>query len=168
MKMKTVLGTRLATPDVGGFPDKVQIFNGDTGGMLIYECYKYGTNPNPVNPHTGQPWYECEGQLATGTYSFTCIQSEKHGKCLALNGLATVPTTRPNLNPDTANPGTETAQDVEIHCGYRSDAPGRPGWRGSLCCQTVSPDAWPVFISHFELGEKGTYQLVDTTDTETA
>jgi hypothetical protein len=159
--VKTVRGIRLSSPDVWGFPDKVKIFNGDAGLMLVYECPRYGTNPNPVNPHNvKQTWKEFEAQLALGKYAFECRITNKHGKCLMLNGGAVCATTNPNYNPSTTHPGTYTAYLVEIHAGFRGVKSGRP-WRGSLGCQTVDPDDWPTFISHFELGETGIYELVD-------
>jgi hypothetical protein len=158
-----ILGTRLSKPEIWGFPDLVQIFNSDTGDMEIYNCPRFGTNPNPVGPaggpNAGQPWYEFEGQLAAGSYKYECWLSPKHGKCLKLNDLGPVATTRPNP----ADGGQLIARAVEIHGGFRPDLPGHPGWRGSLCCQVVDPPDYPVFISHFDIGDTGIYQLVDNT-----
>ena len=169
--MKTVRGIRLSAPDVPGFPDRVQIFNGATGDMLIYDCPRFGTNPNPEGPsngpNAGKKWFEFEGQLAPASIPFICSTSPKHGKCLILNPTKNangaysggpVVTTRPNA----AHGGKMIASLVECHSGYRGVASGRP-WRGSLCCQVTDPDDWTAFIGHFELNETGVYILVDET-----
>ena len=157
---KTIRGIRLCDPSMPGFPDRVQILNSDTGDMLVYDCPRYGSNPNPVGPangpNAGKPWYEFEGQLAPGSYVWECWTSPKHGKCLLLNGGGPCATTRPNP----AQGGQMFAASVEIHAGYRGVASGRP-WRGSLACNVVDPADFPAFIGLFDLGEKGIYLLVD-------
>jgi hypothetical protein len=146
---KIIRAFRLSSPDVPGYPDKAQILNGDTGNMLVYECNRFATNPNPYSPHGGQPWSEVYAQITPGTYTWECIDSPKHGVCLALNGLGPVPTTGPDPN----NHGRHEALAVEIHCGFSAT------WRGSMACQTVHPDNWATFIGHFFLGDKGIYIL---------
>lgn len=162
--MKLVIATRLAQPEVGGFPDKCRIEDADNG-MILWQTLFFGTNPNPVDPKSGAPWRKCYAQLAPGEYRYECVNSPKHGKCIALNTSSAHPfggecrTTNINHNSATIKPGTYTAYAVQIHCGYRGG--DKAPWRGSQACQTVDPDEWPHFISHFELGEKGIYKLVD-------
>ena len=154
-----IIATRLSAPENEGYADKVELLD-PVNGQQILSLPRFGTNPNGVSPKTGQPWYECEGQLAPGTYKYRCWNSPKHGKCLMLNGLGACATTR----PDPANGGAMFARDVEVHTGFRSeDDPANPGkpWRGSLCCQTVDPDDKEVFWSHFEIGNEGDYVLLD-------
>ncbi len=156
--MIKLIATRLTTPEIEGFPDKIDLINTDTN-ILIITFLRFGTNPNELNPHTMQKWTECEGQLAPGKYNYKCWLSPKHGKCLKLNDLGVCATTNINMSPDTKYPGTKTAESVEIHTGYRADEPNHPGCRGSLCCQTISPDCAEDFWSYFNIGDKGDYIL---------
>jgi hypothetical protein len=151
---KIIHAFRLSMPDVSGYPDKVQILNSDTGDMLVYECNRFSTNPNPMNPHNGQSWRDSYTQIAPVTCKWSCIDSQKHGVCIALNGLGPVPT----IAPDPNNHGRYEALDVEVHCGYSKT------WRGSMACQTVHPDDWQTFIGHFLLGETGIFILTDETN----
>jgi hypothetical protein len=151
---KIIHAFRLSSPDEKGYPDKVQILNSATGDMLVYECTRFRTNPNPINPHNGESWRKWYTQIApTKGIPWECIKSNKHGKCIALNGLGPVST----IAPDPNNDGKTNALAVEIHCGF-SDT-----WPGSMACQTAHPKDWPVFIGHFELGEKGIFILTDET-----
>ena len=147
-----IIASRLSTPDVEGYPDKVSFVDADTG-TILKSFSRFGTNPNPVHPGTLAKWQTVYAQIALGTYNYACFNSPKHGKCLMLNGLAAIPTTLPNMNPQTANPGMNTAEDVEVHCGF-SD-----GWRGSEACQTVFPEDWPDFVGYFAMGDTGIYIL---------
>jgi hypothetical protein len=165
---KVIRAFRLSTPDVEGFPDKVQILNGDTGNMLIFESTVFRTNPNPyqpVNPAIGhlvqRPWSEVYAQIApTGPdgIPWQCVTTPKHGKCIALNGEGPVPTTGPDPN----NNEQMFALAVLIH------ESSTVNWSGSMACQTVQkgdgPMQWTSFIGHFELGENGIFILTDDTD----
>jgi hypothetical protein len=151
---KTIHGFRLSKPEENGYPDKVQILNSDTGDMIVYECTRYRTNPNPYSPHGGQQWREVYAQIAKNAPTgipYECVETPKHGKCIALNGMGPVPTTLPDPN----NHGKMFAEAVLIHEGFSAT------WPGSMACQTVHPDDWPAFIDHFKLGEKGIYILTD-------
>jgi hypothetical protein len=152
-----IIGTRLSTPDQSGYPDKIALLNGGENQMVLWEGTRFGTNPNPTKPETTLRWTACYAQIVAAIYNYECINSPKHGICLALNGLGTCETTLPNMNPDTQYPGQNLAEDVEIHCGFSQT------WRGSHACQTVYPDDWEIFISHFQIGDKGLYQLIDET-----
>ena len=151
---KIVHGFRLSSPDASGFPDKVRVFNGSIGDMLVYESLRYRTNPNPYQPSTLLPWNEVYAQIAptdSNGIPWTCVETPKHGKCIALNDEGPVPT----LAPDPNNGGKMFALAVLIHMA------SAPKWPGSMACQTVHMDDWTSFISHFTLGEKGVYILTD-------
>ena len=158
---KIIHGYRQSQPEVEGYPDKVRIYNGNTGDMLLYECTRFRTNPNPYKPSSGQPWTEVYAQIAptgaSGGISWECLETPKHGRCIALNGMGPVPTTGPDPN----NGDKFFAQAVLIHCGF-SDT-----WSGSMACQTVFPADWGAFISHFHLGEQGLFLLTDETVEDT-
>jgi hypothetical protein len=159
--MKRIIGTRLSAPEIIGYPDKARIIDESTG-MVLLDLPRFGTNPNGINPHTSAPWQTCYAQMApVRSVPFYCIKSKKYGKCIMLNSSGPIATTLPNHNPETKRPGTCTAYDVEIHCGH--SAKPSPWNRGSKICQTVHPDDWEMFISHFVRGEKGIYELVDET-----
>src|SRR5271157_3034542 len=153
---KIIHGFRQSTPDSDGYPDSAQILNSDTGNMLVYAEAHFRTNPNRINPHTGQSWQDSYAQIApTGPQGipWACVETPKHGKCIALNGEGPVAT----IAPDPNNGGKMFALAVLIHCGY-SDT-----WPGSAACQTVEPADWAAFISWFTLGETGIYILTDET-----
>ena len=147
---------RFSTPDAQGYPDKVRVYNSDAGNMEVYRSDRFRTNPNPYQPSTQKPWGEVYAQIAPtdpAGIPWECIQSPKHGVCIALAGLGPVATTAPDPN----NHGQMEALDVEIHCGFSLT------WPGSMACQTVHPQDWPVFIGHFFLGDKGVFILTDET-----
>lgn len=154
---KIIRGYRLSSPDASGYPDRVQILNGDTGDMVVYDCPRFRTNPNPYQPSTGKRWSEVYAQIApTGTHGipWVCTTTPKHGKCIALNSEAPVPT----LAPDPNNGGKMFALAVLIHCGQS------PTWSGSMACQALPPDDFAAFIAHFDIGEAGIYILTDETN----
>jgi hypothetical protein len=153
---KTIIGTRLASPSVQGYPDKVQIIESD--GTVCWECTHFSTNPNPIRPNDLTPWNLAYAQLAAAEIPFTCEITNKHGKCIVLNNFGICKTTNKNYDSDTKYPGTYTAEDCLIHCGYRG---GIHPWRGSEACQTLDPAYWAQFIANFELNEQGIYKLVD-------
>jgi hypothetical protein len=148
-----IVAARYSTPDSDGYPDTVQFEHADTGEVLM-RFLRFRTNPNRLNPHNGKNWRECYGQIMPGIYRYACIASPKHGKCLALNGLAAIPTTLPNYNPETQYPGTNSAEDVEIHCGQDNSL-----YPGSAACQLFPPDEWETAIGYFSLGDVGEYVL---------
>jgi hypothetical protein len=49
--------------------------------------------------------------------------------------------------------------DVNIEKGWSLT------WRGSAGCQTLYPDDWNDFISHFKKGDTGIYELIDQVQT---
>jgi hypothetical protein len=164
---KIIIATRISTPEDGGFPDHCRIVD-DTNGMVLWqENPWFGTNPNSVNPKTGQKWFGCYAQIAAGSMTYICRETKKHGKCLVLNVTKEFPaggpcaTTRKNFNPETLYPGRCEAYACQIHRGYRGGEENP--WRGSTACQTVAPEYWDTFIGHFEIGETGIYQLIDET-----
>ncbi len=146
----TIKANRLSTPDQSGYLDKCEILNDET---LLYTTKRFSSNPNPTKPNTTLRWAACYAQIALGKYPYTCINSPKHGKCIALCNLGMCETTLPNMNPDTVHVGSKEAYDVEIHCGFS------PTWRGSAACQTVHPEDWETFIVNFKLGDTGIYIL---------
>jgi hypothetical protein len=150
-----IQGIRLSTPDQSGYPDSVRLLNSDTGDMLVWESKRYRSNPNPTKPNTTLRWMACYAQIAPGVYPWVCKETPKHGKCIALNDEGKIPTT----NPDVNNGNQFFATAVLIHCGFS------PTWSGSAACQTVHPDDWPDFISHFTLGQTGIYELIDQVQT---
>jgi hypothetical protein len=152
-----IIGTRLYDPSIDGYPDKCRIED-DENGMIIWQSLRYSTNPNPYRPSDGKKWNKAYAQLAPGEYRYECMVTGKHGKCIMLNDGGACPTTNKNFNPDTLNVGAFTAYACEIHEGFRG---GENPWRGSSACQTVDPEEWSTFISHFEIGDKGIYILVD-------
>jgi hypothetical protein len=125
----------------------------DAGEMEIFSCLRFRTNPNPTKPGTTLRWTACYAQIAPGLIPWTCEITEKHGKCIVFNDYQKVPTTNPDIN----NGGKFFATAVLIHCGYS------PTWPGSAACQTVFQDDWLTFISHFQVGQNGIYELVDNT-----
>jgi hypothetical protein len=160
--MKIIRGFRYSTPDAQGYPDKLRIYNGNTGNLEIYRCDRFRTNPNPYQPPKDSPtgkqrtWQEAYAQIApTGPQGipWTCVQTPKHGVCIALNDEGQVQTTLPDPNNDMK----PYALAVLIHCGFS------PTWPGSKACQTVHPVDWQIFIGHFFLGDKGVYILSDET-----
>lgn len=164
---KLIIGTRYSKPEDPGFPDSVKIID-DTNGMEIFKLSPwFGTNPNPINPTTGKKWKDCYAQLAAGKMTYICRVTEKHGKCLVLNVTRAFPaggpcgTTNSNKNPETLHPGASEAYCCQIHRGFRGGEENP--WRGSEACQTVAPEKWDEFISHFELNETGIYQLINET-----
>lgn len=157
--MKIIHGFRLSAPEVSGYPDTVRIYNGNTGDMLLYESTRFRTNPNPNKPSTQQPWYKVYAQIAPTNEQgipWKCVETIKHGRCIALNDEGPVATTGPDPN----NEGKAFATAVLIHCGF-SDT-----WPGSMACQTIFPADWAAFISWFTLGETGIYILTDETVSE--
>ena len=145
--MKKLTLFRRSVPDKSGYPDLYILTDADTTQEIGRgSC---GTNPNPVRPSNHVPWQQAYGQIALGTYSFICIVSPKHNKCLAINNGGRVPTTNPNVN----HKGAKYAEAVLVHEGYS------PTWRGSAACCTIPPADWQAFIARFTLGEKGTVVL---------
>lgn len=156
---KVIRAFRYSSPEIPGFTDKVRIYNSNTGEMLLYESTRFRTNPNPNKPSTQQPWYKVYAQIApTDQHGipWECIETLKHGRCIALNDRGPVATTGPDPNND----GKMFALAVLIHCAF-SDT-----WPGSAACQTIFPADWAAFISHFTLGEKGLFILTDETVSE--
>ncbi len=149
-----IVATRLSNPDQSGYLDKCRIID-QSNGMELWHTDRFSTNPNPSKPNTTLRWTACYAQIICGVYPWKCIDSPKHGKCIALCNLGMCETTLPNMNPDTLRVGKNEAYDVEIHCGFSQT------WRGSMACQTVYPDDWPAFISHFTLGQTGLYELIN-------
>jgi hypothetical protein len=141
--MKTLSFHRVSTPDVSGYPDLV-IINEEQGQEIgRYSC---STNPNPFRPSDHAKWQDAYGQVAAPLKTtFTCITSQKHGKCLAVNDCKPIPTTNPDVNDN----GNYLACEVEVHCGS-SDT-----WRGSAACFTIYPPVWNDFIAKFAMGETG-------------
>ena len=156
--MKRIIASRLTDPIVDGYPDKCRIEDAENG-MVLLLVERFRTNPNPYkydsDTNIELPWQRCYAQITPMEYKWECAKTPKRGKCLVLNGGGMCVTTLPNYNPDTEFPGTKTAYSVEIHCGFNRT------WPGSSACQTVHPDDWSNFISHFELGEQGVYVLND-------
>jgi hypothetical protein len=148
-----IIGTRLVSPEVSGYHDKCAIVD-QSNGMEIWSTDLFSTNPNPFCPQTQQKWPEVYAQLAAGNLSYECIRTIKHDKCLSLNVGGECATTRSNVNHD----GRLVAFSCLIHCGYSST------WRGSMACCTMHPDEWEEFISHFQMGDRGVFQIVDGTN----
>ena len=149
---KRIIGTRLVKPEIGGYPDRVSCID-ETNGMTLFSFPRFRTSPNPFQPKTNASWEDVYALIKPGLYPWVCKVTLKHGKCLALNDEGPIPT----INPDHNNGGAFIAYAVLHHCGFS------PTWPGSAACQTVHPDDWENFISHFELGETGLYELIDET-----
>jgi hypothetical protein len=154
--MKRILGIRRSTPDISGYPDAVKIYNGNQ--MELFAADRFGTNPNPTKPKTTLRWPACYAQIVAQEYDFVVITTEEKPYLhlrLSFLGAEKIPTTNMNFNHD----GLFYAIDVNIEKGWSNK------WRGSSACQVVHPADWDSFIGHFKIGEKGTYELVDNTNT---
>ena len=126
--------------------------------MPLWERDRFGTNPNPTKPGTTLRWTAEYAQIVGQEYGWAAIITE--GKPylhlrLSFKGQEKIPTTNMNFNHD----GEFYATAVNIEKGFS------PTWRGSRACQEVHPEDWDEFISHFKLGDKGLYLLVDETIT---
>ena len=145
--MKKLTLIRRSTPEKSGYPDQYILTDTATAHEIAHGAC--GTNPNPIKPSNQIPWKQAYGQIAPGTYTFECVITGKHGKCLQINRGGKVPTTNPNVNHN----GAKYAEAVLVHEGFS------PTWRGSAACCTIPPADWQAFIARFTLGEKGTLIL---------
>jgi hypothetical protein len=141
--MKKLTLFRRSTPEKSGYPDLYILTDAQTTQEIARGAC--GTNPNPIRPSNHAPWQNAYGQIAAGTYSFECMVTGKHGKCLAINGGGKVPTTNSNVNHN----GAKYAEAVLVHEGFSAT------WRGSAACCTIPPTDWKPFIARFAIGEKG-------------
>ena len=153
-----IQGIRRSTPDAPGYPDAVRLLNSDTGNMEMWRSDRYATNPNPTKVKTTIRWQACYAQIVAQTYAWKAIITK--GKPylhlrLSFNGSEEIPTTNMNFNHD----GLFYATDVNIEKGWSLT------WRGSAGCQTIYPDEYDAFISHFTLGQTGLYELIDQVQT---
>lgn len=149
--MKAIVIESYETPDENGYPDRIAVI-ADHGGIAYHGFC--GASPNPYRPRTDQPWQEVYGWVAPGEYEYECIEHERRGKALAVNGRGRVPTRNPNPNHD----GEMWAAGILVHRGSTDF------WRGSAGCITIPPDAWETFISTFEVGERGELKILDFHD----
>ena len=153
-----IQGIRLSTPDKSGYPDAVRLLNSDTGDMLVWVSNRFGTNPNPTKVKTTLRWQACYAQIVAEIYGWTAITTDAKPYLhlrLNFNGSEEIPTTNMNFNHD----GLFYAVDVNIEKGWSLT------WRGSAGCQTLYPDDWNDFISHFKKGDTGIYELIDQVQT---
>ena len=153
-----IQGIRRSTPDAPGYPDAVRLLNSDTGNMEMWRSDRYATNPNPTKPNTTLRWPACYAQIVAQTYDYEVITTDDkpylHMR-LYFQGSDEIPSTNMNFNHE----GLFYAKYVNIERGWSLT------WRGSAGCQTLYPDDWNDFISHFKLGDTGLYELIDQVQT---
>lgn len=172
MTTKDIIIQSLSTPDRMGYNDKINIVIDDTQNGFHCPC---SACPNPfkiVKPgkpdidgsiaviEKHYPWRQVYGWIACNDkeypYTWQCITSPKHGKCLLLNGGGELPARYPNSKHD----GRLVVSAVEIHCGETKN------WRGSAACITLPPFIWQGFIGYFQLNETGNLYVLDYTNME--
>jgi len=150
--MLTVIGKRLFDPLNEGYPDILKIYD---NSMEMWQG-RYSSNPNPYQPYSDPkiPWQECYAQIMSGEYTYKVITTDEklypHLR-LYLNNSEKIPTTNPNKNHN----GLHYAELVNIEKGFSLQ------WRGSKACQTIHPDDYLSFISHFKMNDTGIYKLIN-------
>ena len=126
-----------------GFKDSIKVHS--ETGCKIYPC---STCPNPPKGKYG--W------LAPCLTFWKCVQHPKFGKTLILHDGSALPSRVKNPNQG----GEKYLTEVFIHEGNIGGQ--NPDWRGSAGCVTLRRDIYPKFISNFDVGEKGYFELVDS------
>jgi hypothetical protein len=152
---KTIIIDARSVPEQTGYCDRITVIDIDAPGGYLYhdDC---STCPNPYKPNGDpdkrQDWERVYAWIMPGEYSWRCIESVRHGKCLQMNDGGPVPTRNENSNHD----GERVAYAIEIHEG------DSPIWRGSAGCLTIPPGGrWQKFIELFGLGETGTLNIIE-------
>jgi hypothetical protein len=147
---------------VNSTPERPALGYGDYVVVESDEALLFGSHastcPNPyrLNDHgSAVPWKLIYDWIADGEYQWQCIQHDKYGKCLLINGGGEVASRNPVKNKDGS-----IFKEVFVHEGGlnpdRPDGKGiNPDWRGSIGCCTLHRDYWPEFIACFEIGETG-------------
>jgi hypothetical protein len=151
--MITIIGRRLFDPLKEGYSDILKIY--DDNSMELWQG-RFSSNPNPHQPNSEPKifWQECYAQIMLGEYTYKVVTTD--GKSylhlrLYFSSSEKIPTTNPNKN----HGGLHYAELVNIEKGFS------PQWRGSKACQTIYPDDYPSFISHFKINDAGIYKLTD-------
>lgn len=140
--MKTIDIIRKGNPESQAYADNVAVIE---DGNVLFENH-ISCEPNPYQPTTMKPWEDVYVRIAEGQYGWQLIPKHlKYGRCILINGGATVPTINPNMRHNRAYIATE----IFIHRGDSSV------WRGSKGCFTVPPDRADKFFSVFADDETG-------------
>ena len=147
-QQKIVVFQSHSTPAEMGYNDKANVI--DEQGFITPH-YAASCCPNEYSPKTGKPWPKEYAFLAPIEYFFECIEHEKHGKCLLVNGGKECETRNCNINHDNLRIATQ----IFVHCG-ESDT-----WRGSAGCLTIHPLDWDAFMLNFFTWEKGVLRIID-------
>lgn len=140
---------------VNSTPERPALGYGDYVVVESDEALLFGSHastcPNPyrLNDHgSAVPWKLIYDWIADGEYQWQCIQHDKYGKCLLINGGGEVASRNPVKNKDGS-----VFTGVFVHVGGHNSK--NPDWRGSAGCLTIPRDYWPEFIACFEIGETG-------------
>lgn len=128
----------------------------DTAHVIVDEHFRFAC-PARVSPNHRGPkpakiaWRELYGCVAPGHYDYRCIEHDRYGKCLLVNGGGVVPSRNPNPN----HKGKKILTEVFVHSG-ETDL-----WPGSAGCPTVHPVFWSAFTWWFEPSQTGRLYVLD-------
>ena len=154
--MKSIIFGSYSTPDLEGYNDRVSVVSDDAATTtLFHDSCSCCPNPYKVENDEKMYWRDYYGWVAPGTYSGQCVENDRFGKCILINGGGEIPSRIPNPNHN----GALIITEVFIHHGYPYTAD--PLWRGSAGCFTMFPEVFDKFIAIFSIGEIVKIQVID-------
>jgi len=147
-------------PDRKGYEGgpKVTVYEMGTGSdRNEQDAYKYVEGPNgqPNGPYIGSTYPDNpkkKGRMRPGEHKYEVVDHDVYGRSLF---FGTVKADGLNKNHD---PPDNLIHEVFDH-RVREDLSGKQ--KGSGGCPTTSVEDTPGFYGNFEVGQKGTYEIID-------